>query len=131
MKKILSVCLIAAMLLVALTACGPTIEDYVANLEEAGYEIEVVEEEEMDDYADEMGLEADEASVERMLYGMKSGTIPKVILIMECVSDEAAEEIASSASALDSLSFLGISVEVDGKCVLVGSTDAVETAMGE
>ena len=131
MKKIVSLCLIAVMLLVCLASCGKSVESYVKTLEEAGYEVQIVREEEIDDYAEDMGIEADGASVKQMLYGVKNDLIPKVILIVECVSEEAANEIAASAGALDKLSILGVSLEVDKNCVLVGTTSAVNTAMGK
>ena len=129
MKKILSLTLVIVMLLTCLTSCFQSIDNYAKKLEEAGYEVEIVEEEDIEDYAEDMGLDADKASVESMLYAMKSGLIPKVILVIECVSTEAAEEMAGAAEVVDKLSILGLSMEIDGKFVLVGSTSAVEEAM--
>jgi len=129
MKKILSLCLVVVMLLVCFTACGKKLDNYAETLEEAGYEVEIVDEDEMEEYAENMGLDADEASAVGMVYAVKKSAIPKVILIVECESEKAAKRVAESADVIDNLAFLGLSLERDGTFVFIGSTSAVEEVL--
>ncbi|MBQ9805377.1 MAG: hypothetical protein IJW49_02555 [Clostridia bacterium] len=128
MKKILSLALVVVLLLACFTACG-SIDSYADKLEEAGYKVEVVEEDEIAEYADKMGLNADESAVVSMLYAAKAdGLIPSMVVIMECADSDAAEHIAETADG--GLGLLGMSVEVEGKFVIAGTSSAVEAAMG-
>ena len=127
MKKILSLSLVCVMLLACLVSCG-SLERYSKKLENEGYKIEVVNENEIKYYAEEMGLEVDETGVVSMLYAAKAdGLIPKVILIMECASKDAAEKIANEADS--GLGLLGMRVVTEGKFVLAGTSSAVEDAL--
>ena len=128
MKKILSISLVFVLLLACFTACG-SIESYQDKLEEAGYKVEVVEEDDIADYADDMGLDADKSAVVSMLYAVKAeGLIPSMVVIIECASADAADQIADTADG--GLGLLGMKVEVEGKFVIAGTTSAVEVALG-
>ncbi len=127
MKKILSFSLVVVLLLACFTACG-SIDSYASKLEDAGYKVEVVKEEEIDKYADDMGLDVEEVEVASMLYAAKSeGLIPSMVVIIECADSDTAAKLAETA---DGLEFLGMKVEVDGKFVISGTKSAVEVAMG-
>lgn len=123
MKKILSFSLVVVLLLACFTACG-SIDRYASKLEDAGYTVEVVKEEEIAEYADDMHLDIEDAEVVSMLYAVK---LPSMVVIIECADSDTAAKIADTA---DGLEFLGMAVEVDGKFVIAGTKSAVEVAMG-
>ena len=123
MKKILSFSLVVVLLLACFTACG-SIDSYASKLEDAGYTVEVVKEEEIAEYADDMHLDIEDAEVVSMLYAAK---LPSMVVIIECANSDTAAKIAETA---DGLEFLGMAVEVDGKFVIAGTKSAVEVAMG-
>jgi len=119
MKKFLALSLVVVMLLVTLTACGGSIEDYKANLEEAGYEVEVVEGEDLEDVADDYL----EEGVVAMLQAQKG---MNMVVVIECESSSVAEDAVDSMSAYAGI----VTVEADGCFVLIGTADAVAAAKG-
>ena len=124
--KLTSVLLLVVLCVGVLASCGG-VGSYEKKLEKAGYEVEVVEKEDIDE-ANEAFKEAEED------YKIKAGLTAanedgEMVSITVFASKKQAESYADAMKGLASIS--GVKIEVDGKAVLVGTEDGIKAALGK
>ena len=121
MKKVLSL-LVVFVLVFALASCA-SLESYEKKLDKAGYEVEVLTEDEIADFADEFGLDPEEFGVKGIL-NAEHEEDEEYIVIIECDSKDNAEKLAEDLDAV--LALAGADAVVDGKFVLAGTEEAIK-----
>ena len=119
--RIVSLLMVVVMCAIALASCG--IDSYKKNLEEAGYSVTVSS----DDDLEKLNEKAEDYKVKAVLVASKD--IIYNVTSTQYASKKQAEAQAEEAKKLNKLP--GVTVKVDGKCVLVGTDSAVKAAMGE
>lgn len=134
MKKILAMLLLLCLCL-SLTACGVSMDKFEDNLSD-DYDIESIDDDDLEEYAELLDLDMDDYEIEDAIEATHEKT-GKGVMIIECGSKKAAEELGDDAEGMVKLlkayygSGYSFDLVVEGKFVLIGEEDAIEDALGK
>ena len=128
MKKVLrisSLVLVAIMCVAMLASCGVGAKKYEQNLKDAGYTITYVSDEKIEEANETAEGEYTIKAQYTATKGLNSVTITQYANSKQAEAQK--DKLLEGGASL----FGALSVEVDGSCVLYGTEDAVNIALGE
>ena len=128
MKKVLkisSLVLVVIMCATMLVACGFGAKKYEKNLQDAGYSITYVSDADIE----ELNEKANDEYVIKAQYTAKNGL--NSVTVTQFANSKQAEAQKDALLEGGASLFGALSVEVDGSCVLYGTEDAVNAALGK
>lgn len=136
MKKIITLILALTMALLSFTACGNSkkddddekysISDFKKNLENAGYAVVNVDEDQIDQMFDMLKLDDDDYKIKKAITASNSNT--NVIHIFETSSTSNAKKLANDLEAAFDDAGYFFTIEKEGSFVLTGDPVSIEDA---
>jgi hypothetical protein len=97
--------------------------DFKKNLEKAGYEVETIDEDEIEEMFEMINLDYADYKLEKMVVAVNSQRLLSITII-ECSSSSKAEKLAEDLEGKATNTFC----ETEGAFVLLGSKEAIEDA---
>ena len=126
MKKIISLMLVLCMSALCFISCG-SIESYEKKLDRAGYDVEVLDNEDVEEFASMLGLKSEDYKIKSAL-SAESEDEKENVVIFECDSKDTATKFAEDISKVLKYIPGDTKAESDGAFVLIGTEEAIKDA---